>query len=244
MSDLLEKSLDEIISAKSSSNRNRSPKRGPRRSGGRSEARRGRRFSDSRQTSTIRFRRDGSGDYYRPSSSSSRSPPPRYRSSSDRSNRYSSHSRSSPVSPEIIRLANGQPFVKIENLSDALTEHDISDLFSRIGEVNFCRIEFDTRGRSQGVGYVGYVNPSDCASAIEQFDGKKAVGNIISVTNGIPLADRIGLGVGGNRGRGSRRGDRERREPKPPKPTLEDLDAELDNYRNQKDTAMEEVKEP
>lgn len=119
-----------------------------------------------------------------------------------------------------------------------LTEKDIGDLFaSQIGDVLFTRIEFDTAGRSLGVGYVGFVDPNNCDLAIEKFDGRKAAGNVISVSNGIPLNERIGIstgGGGGGNGRRERGGNGGRRERKP-KPTVEDLDAELENYRLQKD---------
>lgn len=128
--------------------------------------------------------------------------------------------------PEIKKLSQGKPYVKITNLHYDLSEKDIEELFGKVGEVLFTRIDFDSNGRSLGVGYVGFVDSRNCTVAIDKFDGRKAAGKIISVTNGKPLAERISLAP--------KRGDKRTSKPKKErarKPTLEELDAELDSYK-------------
>lgn len=103
-------------------------------------------------------------------------------------------------------------------------------------------LEFARDGRSSGIAYAAYNNPDDNVTAVNKFDGRKAVGQVIDVELIKPLViggsrggrgGREARGRGGRGGRGGRaeRGeeDRERRS-KPKKTTAEDLDKELEAY--------------
>jgi len=103
-------------------------------------------------------------------------------------------------------------------------------------------IEFTPSGRSTGNAYVGFEDTENNQLAVSKFDGKKAVGQVITVEEIKPLnviaqAPRgprnNTRGSSGPRGfRGSSKGGPARggRESRPKKPTLEDLDAELNRY--------------
>ncbi|CDK27119.1 unnamed protein product [Kuraishia capsulata CBS 1993] len=130
--------------------------------------------------------------------------------------------RPPPKNREAERLSEGKAYLRVRNLHPELSEQDIFDLFSKVGEVKFCLIQFGTNGSSTGTAFVGFVNPEDSRLAIEQFDGRKAAGQIISVENAVDLASRISVGA-------KKRGKREPK-PKDHKKSIEELDAELQNY--------------
>ncbi|GME81444.1 unnamed protein product [Ambrosiozyma monospora] len=147
---------------------------------------------------------------------------------------------------------SNKPYLRVANLHPDLTEGDLTKLFEGIGPVEYVNLQFNTRGESTGIAFVGYQNPRDCQSAIDKFDGRRAAGQVISVENAVPLVDRIGIsgsrgGSGYDRGYaprhrggfrggrvgargGRRRGDGSERRPRPAKKTVEDLDAELSSY--------------
>jgi hypothetical protein len=82
------------------------------------------------------------------------------------------------------------------------------------------------------VAYAAYKNPDDNITAVNKFDGRKAVGQVIDVELIKPL---VISGVPGRapRSRGGRGGRGERRE-RPKKPSAEDLDKELEAYMDNK----------
>lgn len=131
-----------------------------------------------------------------------------------------------PPNREIEELSGGRPYLRISNLNYELTEQDIHQLFSQIGDVSFCRIEIDTQGNSKGIAYVGYVNADDNDAAIDKFDGRRAAGQVITVKDMSrkkgpnPLLERISMG-----GK-----PKKLKKPVVKKKTAEELDAELDNY--------------
>ncbi len=156
----------------------------------------------------------------------------------------------------------GQTRVIVSNLHYELSEQDIRGLFEKIAPVTRFLLKYDRSGRSQGIAYVTYDYADDAQLAVEQYDGANAYGQPISVdierfeSASVPLARRIDGGrlprgpprysrddsrerrTGrGERGRERRIGrgvpvapgpSRERR----PKATVEDLDAQLDGYMN------------
>lgn len=147
-----------------------------------------------------------------------------------------------PEDPKIALLSKGKPYLKITNLHPDLSEHDIGDLFLKVGEVSFVYILVDTAGQSKGIAYVGYEDPRNGKEAIARFDGKKAAGYIISVSNGVPLASRIGAGSKSHRrskGRGRERREKGKASVKETKTTIEDLDKELEAYKEGKDGDIE-----
>ena len=130
----------------------------------------------------------------------------------------------------ILSLINsqGKSYLRITNLHPDLSETDIRDLFSKIGEVLFCKIKYSTTGLSTGNAFVGFVDPSNCQIAVDKFDGRRAAGQIISVENAVPLSQRIGVNTNNNN-----KDNRPARNPRGGRRTtksLEELDAELESY--------------
>ncbi|ODV84172.1 hypothetical protein CANARDRAFT_177051 [[Candida] arabinofermentans NRRL YB-2248] len=151
------------------------------------------------------------------------------------------------------------------NLHPAVVEADLNQLFSTIAPVKFAVIELKTNGESSGIAFVGFEDPSYCSLAVEKFDGRKAAGQIISVENAVPLAQRIGLPTDQNddipysfkndrshrklsarigNGPGARistgAGVSSNKGRKITRKTLEELDAELNNYMGGESTTTEQ----
>ncbi|KAI5968669.1 hypothetical protein CANMA_002105 [Candida margitis] len=161
----------------------------------------------------------------------------------------SNSTSSSSIPRDVLHMANGRPTLRLKNVHPELNGDDLNKLFSTINDVDF--IKFDERNDT--IAYICFQ--SDCErsnlEAIEKYDGKKAMGKILIVENTVSLADRIsiaprpvrrdGLGGGGLRGRGGSRGrvtSRGRggggraggRGGSTPKKSAEDLDKELNEY--------------
>ncbi|VEU20472.1 DEKNAAC101332 [Brettanomyces naardenensis] len=145
------------------------------------------------------------------------------------------------------RLAKGEPYLRVSNLHPELTEKDLEQLFSSIGPIKFVKLELNTNGQSTGIAFVGYEHSRDCSHAIEKFDGRRAAGQIISVENAVPLAERIFASAprSDRKKRERRRKDKgEKREPQHRK-TAEELDAELNSYMaNEGQQEQAAVQEP
>ncbi|KAJ7540219.1 hypothetical protein O6H91_10G005800 [Diphasiastrum complanatum] len=143
----------------------------------------------------------------------------------------------------------------VSNLDYGISNEDIKELFSEVGELKRCSINYDRIGRSKGTAEVVYTKKADAIAAIKrynnvQLDGKpmkiEVIGGSLSEnrsarSGGSNLTYRGGFGVhiaprrapAGLenkriiRGRGGRgRG----REGSTLKKTAEDLDADLENY--------------
>ncbi|KAI5955587.1 hypothetical protein KGF57_003720 [Candida theae] len=177
------------------------------------------------------------------------------------------NSSSSSVPPEVLSMANGRPTLRLKNVHPELNGDDLNKLFSTINDVDF--IKFDDKNDT--IAYICFQRDCERSNleAIEKYDGKKAMGKILIVENTVSLADRISiaprpvgrerfagrgrerLGNGGGvgkvggvrggrggalRGRISSRGGKSRREPTPKK-SAEDLDKELNEYMGNTDDA-------
>ncbi|KAI8876204.1 RNA-binding domain-containing protein [Backusella circina FSU 941] len=59
----------------------------------------------------------------------------------------------------------------VENLHYNVTENDLLELFSTVGDVQKARIKFDPSGRSTGAAFVKYVNTEDAKEAAKKYDG-------------------------------------------------------------------------
>ncbi|SPO22699.1 uncharacterized protein UTRI_01377 [Ustilago trichophora] len=70
----------------------------------------------------------------------------------------------------------------IENLHYDVSEHDLKELFESIGPVTKSFIKYDRSDRSTGRAVVVYENPNHALQAKNEFDGAKAKGQIISIT--------------------------------------------------------------
>ncbi|HKV38198.1 MAG TPA: RNA-binding protein [Blastocatellia bacterium] len=95
--------------------------------------------------------------------------------------------------------------IYVGNLSFQTTEHDITDLFSQIGEVESTTIITDRdTGRPKGFGFVEMSN-EDADKAIAQLNGTELDGRSLTVNEARPRPERTGGGgYGGNRGGGGR----------------------------------------
>lgn len=115
------------------------------------------------------------------------------------------------------------------NLHPDLTESDLKQLFSGIGPIKFVKLQLNTSGQSTGIAFVGYERAPDCSYAIEEFDGRRAAGQVISVENAVPLADRIFSARPAKSGRKQKKKKAPKTERRQKK-SVEELDAELTAY--------------
>ncbi|XP_057475070.1 THO complex subunit 4B-like [Actinidia eriantha] len=147
----------------------------------------------------------------------------------------------------------------ISNLDYGVSNEDIKELFSEVGDLKRYSIHYDRSGRSKGTAEIVYSRRQDAQAAVKrynnvQLDGKpmkiEIVGtNIVTPPipasvndsfrnfNGVP---RSGQGRGGAQGRprggGGGRGfgrGRERGRGRGEKISAEDLDAELEKYHSE-----------
>ncbi|KAJ9188969.1 hypothetical protein P3X46_000315 [Hevea brasiliensis] len=146
----------------------------------------------------------------------------------------------------------------ISNLHFGVSNEDIKELFSEVGDLKRCSIHYDRSGRSKGTADVVFSRRADASAAVKrynnvQLDGKpmkiEIVGTNIA-TPGVPPATngtfgnsngapRGGQGRGGAMGRargGSGRGfgrGRGRGRGHAEKVSAEDLDADLEKYHSE-----------
>ncbi|XP_065557885.1 aly/REF export factor 2-like isoform X1 [Artemia franciscana] len=145
----------------------------------------------------------------------------------------------------------------ISNLDFGVSDSDIKELFGECGPIRSSAVHYDKSGRSLGSAHVQFERTSDAIKALNQYngvplDGKEmkiefATGgsagggkSITSRLGGSPpfrssfqRRDRSEFTRGGGRGRGRREEGRGRGRPQV---TAEDLDKELDAYRNKMET--------
>lgn len=146
--------------------------------------------------------------------------------------------------------------LNISSLDYGVSQEDIKELFSELGDLKRCVVHYDRSGRSKGTAEVVFLRRQDALSAVTkynnvQLDGKPmkvvVVGtNIVTPGAGPPTANgngsnfngvsrsgqgRGGFGrsSGGSRGRGSGRGRASGRG-RGEKLSQGDLDADLEKY--------------
>lgn len=156
----------------------------------------------------------------------------------------------------------------ISNLDYGVSNEDIKELFSEVGDLKRYSIHYDRSGRSKGTAEVVYSRRADAVAAVKrynnvQLDGKpmkiEIVGTNIATrtaapaanvnfgnSNGVPRGGqgrggafrRLRGGGGGGGGRGFGRGRGRGRE-RNEKISAEDLDADLDKYYSEASEAMQ-----
>ena len=96
----------------------------------------------------------------------------------------------------------------VGNLSFQITEADLNNMFSEIGQVESVQIITDRdTGRSKGFGFIEMSDDAAAAKAIEQLNGKEVSGRALTVNEARPKesGSRGGFGGGGGgRDRGGR----------------------------------------
>ncbi|KAL1827570.1 hypothetical protein ACET3Z_005982 [Daucus carota] len=144
----------------------------------------------------------------------------------------------------------------ISNLDYGVSQEDIKELFTEMGDLKRCVVHYDRSGRSKGTAEVVFSRRQDALSAVTkynnvQLDGKpmkvEIVGtNIVTPAarqpsangngsnfNGVPRSGQgrggFGRSRGGSRGRGSGRGQGSGRG-RGEKLSQDDLDADLEKY--------------
>jgi len=95
----------------------------------------------------------------------------------------------------------------VGNLPYTLTDQELNDIFSEIGEVQAARVMNDREtGRSRGFGFVEMKNEDDGREAIEKLNGADCGGRSLVVNEARPREERPrgggGGGFGGGRGGG------------------------------------------
>ncbi|CAN6466038.1 unnamed protein product [Victoria cruziana] len=96
----------------------------------------------------------------------------------------------------------------ISNLDYGVTNEDIKELFSEIGDIRHFAVHYDRSGRSTGTAEVVYAKRSDAIAAMKRYnhvslDGKPMKIELIGNDTGIPVSARVKV-TGGANGRGRR----------------------------------------
>ncbi|XP_043695100.1 THO complex subunit 4D-like isoform X3 [Telopea speciosissima] len=96
----------------------------------------------------------------------------------------------------------------VSNLDYGVSNEDIKELFSEIGELKRYAIHYDRNGRSTGTAEVVYVRRSDALAAVMRYnsvvlDGKPMKIEIIGTNLELPVSARVNV-IGAANGRGRR----------------------------------------
>ena len=90
----------------------------------------------------------------------------------------------------------------VGNLSFQITETDLTDMFTELGQVESVQIITDRdTGRSKGFGFVQMVDDAAAEKAIEQLNGKEVGGRNLTVNEAKPMQKRDFGSRGGGGGR-------------------------------------------
>jgi RNA recognition motif-containing protein len=95
----------------------------------------------------------------------------------------------------------------VGNLPYSVTDQELNEIFSEIGEVQSARVMNDREtGRSRGFGFVEMKNEDDGREAIEKLNGQDMGGRALVVNEARPREERPRSGGGGFGGGGGRGG--------------------------------------
>ena len=98
----------------------------------------------------------------------------------------------------------------VGNLAYSVTNNDLQDLFSQVGQVQSATVITDKfSGQSKGFGFVEMTTSEEVANAISQFNETELKGRNIKVNEAKPRESSFGGGnrdrSGGGAGRGRNR---------------------------------------
>jgi len=97
----------------------------------------------------------------------------------------------------------------VGNLSYTISEEELKNVFSPIGEVQSCKIITDAAtGRSKGFGFIEMANDEAAEKAIATLNGTTVMDRALNVSEARPQTDRPGGGRGGSRSGGPGSGRR------------------------------------
>lgn len=113
----------------------------------------------------------------------------------------------SMAAAELARTEGGTKLY-ISNLDYGVSNEDIKELFSEVGDLKRSTTHYDRSGRPSGSAEVVYARRSDAIAAVKrysnvQLDGKPMKIEIIGNNLGLPVTPRVNV-VGGANGRGKR----------------------------------------
>ena len=95
----------------------------------------------------------------------------------------------------------------VGNLPYSATEEQLTDLFTRAGQVDSVRVMRDmATGRARGFAFVEMASDDDAQKAITEFNEYKLEGRALVVNEARPKPE--GGGFGGSRGQAGRGGNR------------------------------------
>jgi len=81
--------------------------------------------------------------------------------------------------------------IYVGNISYAVSEQNLGDLFAQYGEVDAVKIITDREtGRAKGFGFITMNNDNDATNAIEELNGKDFDGRALRVNEAKPREER------------------------------------------------------
>ncbi|XVE99050.1 hypothetical protein REPUB_Repub03eG0163300 [Reevesia pubescens] len=95
----------------------------------------------------------------------------------------------------------------VSNLDHGVTNEDIRELFSEIGELKRYAVHYDKNGRPSGSAEVVYLRRSDAFAALKRYnnvllDGKPMKIEIVGANSEVPISARVNVtGINGRRKR-------------------------------------------
>ncbi len=91
----------------------------------------------------------------------------------------------------------------VGNLSFAIGDAELDEMFAQFGEVRSAQVVTDREtGRSRGFGFVEMASEADAKAAIDALHDQEHNGRRLTVNEAKPREDRGGGGGGGYRGGG------------------------------------------